>query len=235
MTLLYERARRTGLRGEQVHDRELYAVGAIDVPQSVWWEGHDVGRGTLVQVTGSQTLTEQPFDPKPELEVTSVAGASANDLNVLLYPFTLNTGQTWRTTARLGIISGTAFLMAALVMTDGTTAGSNVVTSMMYRNSNGAIHHGGWNGTLTGVSTATGDAQVFFSTWAASEFVLQLAYTAANTFVGNFYIGGQSTNVKTSGNISKTMTPTHIGIGWSNWGTAPSVPEINFGPIYRVA
>lgn len=227
--------RRRTARNPYLRDRNLFTPGYADTADGVWWRGTDLTRGITVTVTGSQTLTETA-SPRPGLVASSIASISVNDLNCVLFPTTLATGQTWRTLIRLQA-TGNAFLMGALVMTDGTTGASNAVGSLLYHNNNGVdIRLAGIHGTLTALSSTVGDAAVASAAWWNSTYVLDLTYSAANTFVTQLRFGNAAgSEVQSSGNISKTITPTHVGVGWSNWGGTPTAPEVHFGPVYRIA
>lgn len=236
MTLVSGLAVRETTRGPSLRDRNSYTPGWIEAPSDeVWWNGNAAAAGTVVTVTGSQTLTEAVY-PRPQVAVTSIASISANDFNCLLFPRTISTGQTWACLIRNQTTTTNAFLMSCLVFTDGTSSTSNVVSSMGYQNTNGAFHHGCWNGTLTNVNTATGETSLLGSFWKRGYWLYTLTYVASNSFNAGFNIPGNVlTDGRQSGNTAKTMTPTHVGLAWSNWGMSPGVPEVDFGPIFRIA
>lgn len=229
-----DRASRHTLRARERHDWSLMAPEALDNSDRHFW-GRDHRTLTLVQPTGSQTLTES----YGKLAVSAIDSIAAEDLACRLWPATLATGQKWRCKVRVANGAQT-FLMAAVVMTDGTLTSSNAVTALVFANNGVAqAFFTGRHGTLTALSTAPGGEGVITSL-STTDFVviLELEYTSANTFASRvFGYGdyGRYFQLLAITGTSKTMTPTHIGVGWTNWGVAPTTPEITFGPVYRAA
>lgn len=228
-----QRASRRSLRAIDLRDWALIAPDAVDSADRLLW-GNRIGRTELVQPTGSQTEVET----LGELTVSSIASISANDLACRLWPATIATGQKWRCKIRLKATSQD-FLMAALVFTDGTLTTSNLVSAFAYIN-NGVDQYNGANahGTVTNVATLTGDSTISGVPSLDSVHVFELEYTSANTFAARFFRYGDHglfTSLLAITGTAKTMTPTHVGVGWSNWGDTPTAPVVTFGPVYRAA
>lgn len=224
------------VQGLYRRDRDLFTPGWTPSLDEVWWDGNYAATyGTQVTVTGSQTITETAMPP--EYHITSPSSIAANDLNCILFPRTISTGQTYGCYVRARSTNSN-FWMGALMFTDGTTTSSNVASSMAYVNTNGSILQGMWHGTITNLNANGGETTVLpfdvnqlvdRSTW-----LLRITYVSANTFNAGF-AGYKNAITKATGDVSKTMTPTHVGFGWSTWGQAPSAAEWHVGPIFRIA
>lgn len=204
-------------------------------PDKVWWQGNTVAtRGTTVTVTGSQTITEVA-DDSPRVSVTSIASISANDCNCVLFPALIAVGQRWRAWVRVQTSSDNQFLMGFLLMTDGTTSAANLAANMLYYNTNGTFISQGVGGTLTSISLITGATSLGGGALKRAGFILELEYVSANTWSQRVFGADGVTSIFEQTSWSQALTPTHIGIGWSNWGGSPNTPSVHFGPLYRVA
>lgn len=224
------------IRGIQRNYRKGLAPGWVDTPDQVWWRGNDVARGTTVTVTGSQTLTEAAT-PTPQLTVTALSSISSGDMNCVLFPATITTTQKWRCPIRLQQDTGNFFLMGCVLVTDGVTSGATAAVSVNYHNTTGSNYISqGFGGTLSTLSGNTSAAA-----WTAgpddlpSVWLVELEYVSANTFSQRVYDrSGQHLCYEQTG-WSQTITPTHVGVGWSVWGEGPVNPVVEFGPLYRAA
>jgi hypothetical protein len=225
--------RRRTNRGPDLHDRNLLTPGYLDAPlDEMWWDGAAAGRGTLVVVGGSQTIVETAEPPR--LTVSAISGIGNNAYNAVLFPRTISTGQTWACMVR-NQTSNNAFLFGAIIFTDGVTAGSNVVTCSVYQNVDVTMQHLCHHGILSNASANTGAGAILGSAWfRRSPLRLTLTYVAANSFNARVDLWGGN-EPRTTGNAAKTMTPTHVGVAWTNNGGSPTTPSLEFGPIYRTA
>lgn len=232
---MIELASRRSLRGPQTRERLLLAPEAVSLDDGVWWNGNDLGTGTTLTITGSQTIAESaPFSAEPKLSVTAISGISANDLNCVLFPRTIATGQVWRCRVRL---KGTnnIFTMSMLGFTDGVIGTSNAVGALRYiNNASSQSFSQGQHGTLTNLATNVSPTLLVPAANVDSTFITEIEYTSANTFAVRYRDESRALWYEVTA-IAKTMTPTHIAVGWSNWGGAGSTREVHFGPVYRVA
>jgi hypothetical protein len=205
-----------------------YGIGADPDTNDVYWDGDDVASGTTVTVTGSQTIIEEGG-----LLSVRYDAQAANDLNCLLFARTLAIGSRWRTTARFFTRTHDV-AMAALVMTDGVTATSNAVAAIIYVTSTSLAEAAVWHGTLTALATEAWAATDLRTARAIPHIGLEVEYVAANSFQGRFGDGIQGSSWGQA-NVAKTMTPTHVGVAWSNWGTTGEESIDTFGPLRKIA
>lgn len=232
---------RESLRGPTLRERALLVPEALDTGDAVWWGGNDLGTGTTLTITGSQTITEAaPFSADPKLSVTAISGISTSDMNCVLFPRTIAVGQIWRCRVRLKGTSN-VFAMAMFGFSDGTIGTSNVVTAFRYINSTSTnMLAAAWHGTLTNLATGVGDTVYAQTTTPIganpvdSTVITEIEYTSANTFAVRYRDPSLALLLAITG-VAVTMTPTHIAVGWSSWGAAGSTREVHFGPVYRVA
>jgi len=205
-----------------------YGIGADPDTNDVYWDGDDVASGTTVTVTGSQTIVEEGG-----LLSVRYDAQAANDLNCLLFARTLAVGSRWRTNARL-FVRAHQFSMAALVMTDGVTAASNAIATTSYQDNAGNGFGSVWHGTLTALTSEAWILNDFAAARIVPHIGLELEYVAANSFQGRFGDGIQGSSWGQA-NVAKTMTPTHVGVAWSNWGTTGEESIDTFGPLRKIA
>ena len=115
-------------------------------------------------------------------------------------------------------------------MTDGTSSTSNVAAATGHRS--GAIDGtrcAGRSGTLTS-HTASTTRDVKHD---GTLLYFRIEYDAANTFVISYSPDGVTYIVIES--LSKTMTPTHVGLAWSTHGTNSNINIATFDYIRKVA
>lgn len=195
--------------------------------ESVQWDGTQVAGMTLVDITGTQTLTE-----KEGILSAKFAGQGTQDYQSLLIARTFSVGDSFAVPVR--VMGQVASISAVgVIFTDGTTASSNGVTAALQKHSNEA-HDRIYtrSGTLTLMNTvSTVINQLSNSipwTW------LRLTYQAANTFRKEVSPDGVSWSQLGISDMSKTMTPTHMGICWTKDNSSGD-GLATFGPIIKVA
>lgn len=102
--------------------------------------------------------------------------------------------------------------------TDGVVAGSNLVAAAYAGGIDFRINYG----TLTAMDSSTTSAALMGNDlpgW-TSRLYMRVIWKSANTFTAQWSVDGVGWNDFGLGNIAKTMTPTHVGVGFSNWGVA---------------
>ena len=224
--------RRSLAGGERLRDRNLQTAPAfLETADAVWWTGNDRSRGTIVQPSGTQTLTET-YQPEPALTVSALTSIASPQVACLMFPAVLAVGQTWACRIWPQTATTNMFLIGGLVMGNGTTTSSAIVGAYNQVNNNGQLYWSCRAGTPNAFSAAETGGQLF-SFWMRSPWEMRLTYSATNTFVGGIQVPGGSAP-QTMGNTTSTQTPTHIGIAWTTLGTAPAVPSVQFGPIHRL-
>jgi hypothetical protein len=193
----------------------------------VVWDGTKAAGMTTVTVTGSQTITE-----KTNVLSVSYSGQTADDFNCLLKAHTFSVGDSFAVPVRLytGNVSVT---MLGLIFTDGTTSGANGVTAHLQKHSNEA-HTRTYtrHGTLTAMTSISTLHNIVPTPlpW----FWLRLTYQATDTFRKELSPDGISWVTAGISDVSKTMTPTHVGVCWTvNGNSGDSIGT--FGPILKVA
>lgn len=204
----------------------IYGVESNPGANDIYWDGDDSSSMTTVTVTGSQTITENGG----YLSV-NFSGQGAQDFNALLKAHTFSIGDSFAAETRL--LSGAASGLqghVGLVFTDGTTSGSNAMTSSIQQNQANAPTFVARHGTLTAMSTAASHVPSLV----VPGWWLRLTYTAANTFQVSISSDGISYTTLTHSSTSKTMTPTHVGLVWSKDNTSGEGIG-TFGPIRKLA
>lgn len=196
------------------------------------WSGSTLGSLTQVLITGTQTITEAEG-----MLGVAFQDQSANDFNCVLKAHTFSIGDTFAFPVRISSWNATpdSYNMAALVFTDGTTSASNcVVTEMAVFGSSPFSFREMRTGTLTAASTSS-NAVNYLLQAISQPIWLRLQYSAADTFIGAWGSDG-IIFPQVSGNVSKTMTPTHFGVAWSSFGgTNDNDKQVTFGPVHKVA
>jgi hypothetical protein len=203
----------------------------IDLRDEVYWIDSDLSRSTLVQPSGSQTIAITDPAPGLRLNVSSIAGHSANDISALMFPANLTIGQSWRVLVQSTWTLG-QFLMSAFIMSDGVSTTSNIVGVVQYAQSGGQKRWDALTGTFTNASVSGSSQGLGQQTF---PWVFELTYVGANSFSSTIYSADGLSVMRSAQAMTPTLTPTHIGVGWSNWGQNPTAPAVKFGPIYRVA
>lgn len=190
------------------------------------WDGNDVAAGTTLTVTGSQTITEG--DGMVSVNYT---GQSANDLNAVIFARTISVGDKWRVPTRLlASNADTNFSMIGVVFADGTASTSAISGGMFYIQA-AADHMEPIDGTFGSVVlpqsiTFTPYLQGF-GPWVWFE----IEYVSSNTFRTRLSLDGLSF-LDMGTTEATTLTPTHVAIVWSKWGTAGTAIA-TFGPLTK--
>lgn len=199
---------------------------SVDDADDVWWEGDLLADFTHVDPTGSSTRTE-----KDGFLSVSYTGQASLDVGCVLKPHTFSIGDRFATHVRSLGKDEDIHAMVFLVLTDGTATSSNMAAAMMYQDLDRV---GAWHGTITNL-----DTQVWARTsvwdWPLAGFHVAIEYEAANTFQVYLSPDGVSWSDFGAASISKTMTPTHFGVGWSIWGGSNPEGLAAFGPICKIA
>ena len=201
----------------------------------VRWEGTDYTNDfTLVEPTGSVTVTEQ----NGNLSVYHPGSQDSLDYSAALKSVSFSTGDEWVCPIRIGALIATTGdqYFAGIMFADGATAASNAVVGGILVNNNNAIGllHGR-DGTITNMANGpfASDRQLYYPKgWA----FIKLGYPAANTFQLFYSPDGISWLDFGEADISKTMTPTHVGVTWLNIGSGGSDEMVfSYGPLQKVA
>lgn len=200
-----------------------------------YWDGDDVSSFTEQTVSGSATWAEGG-----NLALASVSNQTADDASAILIAKTINTGDAWMVavnTQAPGSDSGgstSSIRGMGIVMTDGTSTTSNCVIGHIqldYTVSTGPLLVGR-HGTLTNYQGgAPWVSQVQYAVMGGWLF-LKLTYVSANTF--RLEVGPSPYQLSAFGesDISKTMTPTHIGITAFHNNAGRTLAA--FGPLKKV-
>lgn len=197
-------------------------VGADDA----YWDGGDLADFTQILPSGANTLTEQNG-------VLSVAysGQTTSDLAGILKPLTgFGIGDSIQTAVRV-LTDGTNWAMTALVLADGNAGSSNAIMAFYEIGSAHEIV------TRTGTMATVGadvqlKAAVIDSRGQFGTLHMRLTYQAANTFRLELSPDGVTWSTCGIADSSRTLTPTHGGIGWSIWGGTG--PRINTYEYFKV-
>jgi hypothetical protein len=156
------------------------------------------------------------------LSAFNTGGDTASCFHAILRPLTGAGGSMAAGDAFISCVTIWApiadFTFGGLVLTDGTTFGSgNQVASILGQRSTGTaglqstpITNFNADGTPAGALPAMNSVQRLYH---------RLAMLAANTWRSDFSADGVSW-YKGTANLSKTMTPTHVGFLSSSYGTA---------------
>lgn len=200
-----------------------------------YWDGNDKASFTEVDITGTTTWTEDN-----NLVSVVAAGMTAEDANCLLIAQSFSTGHAW-TVPIYGILGHTAAqvsVRAGIIFTDGTIAASNCVGASIQAGETGTNVTNtvlvGRHGTLTNMNTAP---------WVLDDVMIPMAplwplyikliYSASNTFQALFSPDGVSYHAFGEADISKTMTPTHVGVFVH--ATEADGAIVSFGPLVKTA
>lgn len=205
-------------------------VGTTDSTH-FYWDGNDIASFTEVDVTGTTTWAEGK-----NMASVLVASTSADDVNCLLIAQTISTGDAWKVCVK-GIMGHTDTgnaTFAGIIMTDGTTSGSNGIMGHIQTNEAANVYSQllvGRSGTLTSMTTAPwvlDDDQPM----PPGEIWIKLTYVSANTFRVAFSPDDVTYHSFGEADISKTMTPTHVGLVVSCFEADGAI--ITFGPLLKV-
>ena len=168
--------------------------------------------GTALTVSGSATWIER-------LDVLSVAyeDQSAADIAARLYALTPGSAPVTIETALRVLATNDNYYTVGLLFSDGVVAASNSVFN--YWDSSEPVFSLR-SGTLGALSsgTQTWDAPADNASLTALLY-MRLIWTAANTFAAAYSNDGVSwTRFALAATLTKTLTPTHFGVGVSSWG-----------------
>jgi hypothetical protein len=209
------------------------ALTGTTTTDNYYWDGNDLAGFTEVDVTGNTTWTESQ-------NLVSVVVNTVTDLDTdcVLVAKTFSTGDTWQVPLLGALVhtAGSVVAWAGLIFTDGTATTSNAVAGhLQIVDASGAPTTilVGRHGTLTNMATAP---------WVSDDFIasphlflgyIRLQYQAANTFRLWFSPDGVSFTTMGEADISKTMTPTHVGLFVKNSESDDAV--FTFGPLRKIA
>ena len=209
-----------------IYDADLIGATATN---DYYWDGNDLAGFTEVDITGTTTWTEDK-----NLISVLVAGMTAEDANCVLIAKTFSIGDAWVVPV-IGYLcpAVSAAARAGIIFTDGTVSTSNAVFGHIQLDNTtpGNVFLVGRHGTLTSVATAP---------WVSDNdvggqfvFYIKLEYPAANTFRLWFSPDGVTYHGFGEADISKTMTPTHVGLAVMVSDADGGI--FTFGPLRKVA
>lgn len=192
------------------------------------------GSWTRVDYANSGAVTYNPNYGM--LSVKHTGGDAAQGWHALLKSMSgLSAPVTIETCLRLQTYEGT--LIAGLVITDGTTVGSGKQVSLDHQRS-GATSFRNWTGfnafggELTGSPTGTGPGH------RSDRLFMRLTWVSANTWRAEVSPDGISwmpfNFTNGLADSSHTMTPTHMGIWLSSYGTGANLGGIFTFEHFRV-
>lgn len=201
----------------------------------IYWDGNDLASFTTQTVTGSAAWTEAH-----NLVSVAVSNQTSEDDAAILIAKTINTGDAWIVGVNSNILASdsggttTGNASAGILFTDGTGTTANCVIGHIQNawNDSSAPLLVGRHGTLTNHATAPWVSQVQgrgFGGW----LYIKLTYQASNTFRVEFGTQGYDGLFHAFGesDISKTMTPTHVGL--TGWAVNPGTAVATFGPLRK--
>lgn len=210
-------------------------VGTSDTT-NFYWTGSDLSGFTTQTVTGTAVWTESQ-----NLASVVVNGQTSGDAAAKLIAKTISIGDAWTVairTAPLQSEAGTTnsgSFSGGILFTDGTGTGANCVIahwqiSADHTVANSSLVLVGRHGTLTAFTTSpwVSENLVRFDGW----LYIKLIYQAANTWRLQFSPDGVSWSAFGESDISKTMTPTHVGI--AAWCDGVGDAIVTFGPLKKV-
>ena len=176
--------------------------------------------GTAVDVTGTIVGSK-----KSHLLTVAVAGQSANDVGVIVYPLT---GIVAAPVTLETVMSANSALeanpMHGICFTDGVAAGSKIVSfGYIFDATDVALQVR--QGTLTAFSTSTASKNTSGSSvYGTGQLWLRLVWSAADTFKVLVSTDGEGWNIfNFAASYASTITPTHFGVYGTAWaGTTTS-------------
>lgn len=204
--------------------RRQIAPYTVDNAADVYWESN-LGDFTAVTPSGSQTVTER----EGFLSVV-FAGQSSGHLNARLKAVSFSVGDEWACEIENIADTPSGINWVGLIATDGTATTSNFWGAFPYHTSapNAGIGYG--HGVLNSVNTLA--AEIIDAHTYHGNPVIRLKYTATNEYRVDWSADGVSWIPGTA--RAKTMTPTHIGVGWSRYGGGGN-GMASFGPLCKLA
>jgi hypothetical protein len=208
--------------------QKIWAPYSNDHAEDVFWQSN-LSDFTDVVITGSHTLIER--DGFLSVRFTGIA---SGDVNCRLKARTFTVGDEFACRIRLGGLMND-FSMAGLFFTDGTTATSNAVGAAAYITSTAtSLILVARHGTLQAFASDALNVSILNEGPLLDGLYAKLQYTASNSFRVYFSADGVSWSEMGTTAFSKTMTPTHFGVGWSKEGGSGD-GVASFGPICRLA
>lgn len=204
---------------------------------SYYWNGSDLsGSFTSVLPSGSATWTEGD-----NLLTALATNQTAEDWACQLAAHSFSVGDAFVLPVRLPLLysdsgnDSNATRAMGIVFSDGTSTSSNCVMGhLQWPNDNETqALLVGRHGTIDAVSTAP---WVSMSQDGAGGgwIYIKLIYQASNTFRLQFSPDGRVWSAFGESDISKTMTPTHVGVGAYNANTSGTA-IMTCGPLRKVA
>jgi len=197
------------------------------------WDG-DLAGMTTQTVSGTATWTEA----RGRVSVV-VNGQTADDSASVLSAFTFGTGDEWVVPVygAMSMAATSGNLSAGIVFSDGTATSSNAVFGHIQLAQTASVTVTelgvGRHGTLTDHSTAPWVSDGYLAPAAGNPVFIKLKYSASNTFQLSFSPDGITYSAFGESDISKTMTPTHVGV--AAWQTEAEDGIVTFGPLMKVA
>jgi hypothetical protein len=232
--VVYDSAQSAGIKAQMLPGWLGRFAGITDTT-NFFWDGDDKASFTEVDVTGSTTWTESGNG----LISCLVSGMTSGDINTLLIAKTISTGDSWYVPI-MGVLGHniSGVLQAGVVFTDGTSSTSNAVAAIPQF---GLAASGtgdptsllaGRHGTLTALTNAPWvlDGNLPTMPWMLGIWC-RLTYVSANTFRAEFSPDGISWTAFGEADISKTMTPTHVGILVGHFDADAAI--ITHGPLRK--
>ncbi len=213
-----------------------FAARTTSDADDIMWDG-DLAGLTEQTVSGTATWTEQQG-----VLSAVVNNTTSNDVSAVLKAVTFAIGDEWVLPV-LGLMNwdtANGSTSVGICFTDGTTTSSNIVIGHLqaanFQTGTTLADYStiavGRHGTMTAVTTApwVSDARGFHRQF---PLFIKLKYSAANTFILTFSPDGITYSAFGEANISKTMTPTHVGA--TAWCSDAVDGIVTVGPLTKVA
>jgi hypothetical protein len=219
---------------------ELYAVGGAKNPVPEW-----MSYLTTRQADETPHIDDDFFGSDTSADYTEVTptgtvnwtfargrlaaradGQDSADGAVLLKPITTASAPMTIETriSHRGVFDPADFLMSGLCFTDGTAVGSLIVTQHIYTDtitpfmSTRMLTSSPWEGNINNV--VDNGAPTFTNFHTSDAVYLRLIWVSANTWAWTVSTNGEDWTDLADAAEAVTMTPTHIGLLVSDWGSA---------------
>lgn len=199
-----------------------------------YWDGNDLAGFTEQTVTGSTAWTEGQ-----NLVSAIPTNQTSGDVSAQLIAHSFSTGDAWVLAVNAAAIASssagttTGNRSLGIIFTDGTTTTSNCVAGhIQVSNDATSVLLVGRHGTLTAITTAPW-VSIDQGDTVGGWLYIKLIYSAADTFQLLFSSNGVSYSAFGEADISKAMTPTHVGL--MCWMENPGSAVMTFGPLKKVA
>lgn len=164
---------------------------------------------TQVAPTGSATWTESR-----SLVSVKFASVVSGDMFCMLKPITISSGGYIETCMRHLAFNSSQFCMAGLVLANGTTNTSSAAAAFTWSGSSSTMT----GVLLTGTITAMGSGGNIYAV-TGPQIYTRLTWVSSNTWRQELSPDGISWSTFGVSDTSFTLTPTHMGLFVSNWGT----------------